>query len=330
MRIVIAAGIYPPEVGGPAPYAKGVKESLERAGHEATAILFRDFRHYPAGVRHFFYTLALWRAARGASAIFAFDMLSVGVPAVVAGWLRRVPVVIRVGGDYVWERYMQRTQELIPLDEFYTNGPRISMKERILKQLMGFALRHATLAFNTHWLLDILRKAYGFPAARMHVVENVIGERLSSTGNNGTLLMAGREVKLARAGVFRRAVKVVQAHGMSLSLVEGTFSREEFIERLRGAHAFINPDIGDFAPNAIIESIRCGKPFLLTKYCGYAERFADLGIVVDARDQVDVCRGIEALADPDVYATLSKRIADFKDVRTYDDVARELLALVRV
>jgi hypothetical protein len=33
MRIIIATGIYPPEVGGPALYAKGVKESLERAGH---------------------------------------------------------------------------------------------------------------------------------------------------------------------------------------------------------------------------------------------------------------------------------------------------------
>ena len=55
MRIIIATGIYPPEVGGPALYAKGVKESLERAGNEAPVVLFGGLRRYPSGVRHLLY-----------------------------------------------------------------------------------------------------------------------------------------------------------------------------------------------------------------------------------------------------------------------------------
>jgi glycosyltransferase involved in cell wall biosynthesis len=325
MRIVIASGIYPPEIGGPAPYAKGVKESLEKSGHEAPLALFSPFRKYPSGIRHLFYTCKLFRVARTSDAIFAFDTYSVGVPAVFVGKLLGKPVVIRIGGDFMWEQYIERTRELVPLPHFYKKGRKLNFKERVEFSLTRYILRRATLAFNTRWLLDMWQPVYGFDPARAQVIENVIGERMPAQGSDRTILLYGRAIALKNAEALRRAVK--DAH-TDLVLEEGMLPHEKLLERIRHAHAVAVPSISEVAPNAVIDAIRCGKPFLLTKYSGYAGRFGAYGVVVDPLDENDMARGVRALADPVAYQRLCEKIAQFKDVRTFEEVAREMLALV--
>jgi glycosyltransferase involved in cell wall biosynthesis len=331
MRIVIATGIYPPEVGGPALYAEGVKKALEADGHEAPAVLFGSLRKYPSGVRHLLYAIKLWRAARGASAIFAFDAFSVGVPAVFIGKLRRIPVVIRIGGDFVWESYVERTADLVPLADFYRVWRALNLKERTERMMVGWMLRRAELAFNTPWLLQIWRAPYGIDASRAHVVENVIGQRIEHVAEaDRSLLLYGRQIALKNTPAFRNAFEKARTAGVGLELKEGMVPYAELIEKIRACYAVAIPSISEVAPNAVIDAIRCGKPFLLTKYSGYAERFKDMGVIIDPLDEADMARGVRELADPEIYARLCANIAAFKGLRTYADVAREMLALVPV
>jgi glycosyltransferase involved in cell wall biosynthesis len=325
MKVVIASGIYPPEVGGPAPYAKGVKESLEKNSHEAPLVIFSPFRKYPSGIRHLLYTFKLFRVARTSDAIFAFDTYSVGVPAVIVGKLLRKPVVIRIGGDFMWEQYIERTRELVPLPHFYEKKRNLSFKERVEFFLTRYILRRAMLAFNTRWLLDMWQPVYGFSPSRAHVVENVIGERMPAQGSDRTLLLYGRAIALKNAEAFRRAVK--DAH-TDLVLEEGMLPHDKLLERIRRAHAVAVPSISEVAPNAVIDAIRCGKPFLLTNYSGYAQRFGAYGVIVDPLDENDMARGVRTLAEPAAYQRLCEKIAQFKEIRTFDEVAHEMLALV--
>jgi len=324
MRIVIASGIYPPEIGGPALYAEGVKKSLERMGHEAPLALFGPLRKYPSGIRHLLYTFQLLNASRGADAVFAFDTYSVGVPAAAVGLLARKKVVIRIGGDFVWEHYAERTKEAVALPELYAGMHRLAFKERVARFFVGWMLRRGELAFNTRWLLDIWQKAYGFEPSRAHVVGNVIGERLPAQGSDKTVLFYGRQLSLKNAPAFRSAFANAKT---DLKLEEGMIPYEKFIERLSRAYAVAVPSISDVAPNAVIDSIRCGKPFLLTKYSGYAEEFGQFGVLVDPLDEADMARGIKQLADPAAYEELRRKILNFTEVRTYEDVARELIAI---
>jgi glycosyltransferase involved in cell wall biosynthesis len=78
----------------------------------------------------------------------------------------------------------------------------------------------------------------------------------------------------------------------------------------------------------VIDSICRGKPFLLTKHSGYAERFKDYGIIVDPLDEASMAQGIRSLADRQIYEQLRARIRAYTEVRTYDDVAREMLSIV--
>ncbi len=328
MRIIIATGIYPPEVGGPALYAKGVKESLERSGHDAPVVLFGGLRKYPSGVRHLLYAIKLWRVASGADAIFAFDTYSVGVPATLVAKLRRVPVVIRIGGDFVWESYAERTKDLVPLPDFYRVSRDLNRKERIAFKLVAWMLRHAELAFNTSWLADIWHEPYHLDDSRVHVVENMIGERLQrNTTTDRSILLYGRQIALKNTAAFRSAFEKARADGVDLDLEEGMVPYPELIEKMRASYAVAIPSISEVAPNSVIDALRCGVPFILTKYSGYAEKYKDMGIIVDPLDKSDLTQGITKLADPATYARLCANIAAYTEVRTYDDIAHEMLAI---
>ncbi len=330
MRIVIATGIYPPEVGGPALYAKGVKESLEKAGHDAPVILFGTLKKYPSGLRHLLYAFKLWRAARGADAIFAFDTYSAGVPAAFIGMISRVPVVIRIGGDFVWESYIERTHDLVPLPEFYRAPRALSRKEKIAKKLVGWMLRHGELAFNAAWLAGIWREPYGIDGSRVHVVENVIGERIAhSNQSDRSVLMFGRQMALKNNSAFRAAFEKAQVDGINLELKEGIVPHAELMELMRSCYAVALPSISDVAPNGIIDAIRFGVPFIMTKNSSYAEKYKDMGIIIDPLDEVDMFRGIKSLADPITYERLRTNIAAYAEVRTYDDVARDMLSILK-
>jgi glycosyltransferase involved in cell wall biosynthesis len=135
----------------------------------------------------------------------------------------------------------------------------------------------------------------------------------------------GRHLWLKNAGSFRRAFAEA---GTGMVLEEGELPHAEFLKRLSRARAIAVPSVSDVAPNTIIDAIRCGKPFLLTKYSGYAETFGRFGIIVDPLDEDDMRRGVQKLADPAIYESLRRNILEFRDVRTFDDVAMEFIAIV--
>ena len=61
MKIVLAAGLYPPDIGGPATFAKQLVESLHVAGAEVVVLPFRDVLHLPPLIRHLAYFFKVLR-----------------------------------------------------------------------------------------------------------------------------------------------------------------------------------------------------------------------------------------------------------------------------
>ncbi len=107
MKILIATGIYPPDIGGPATYSKLLFNELPKRGIEVGILSFGEVRRLPKIVRHFAYLLKLLKRARGADAIFAQDPVSVGFPAAIAAKILRKKFILKVVGDYAWEQHMQ-------------------------------------------------------------------------------------------------------------------------------------------------------------------------------------------------------------------------------
>ncbi|MBI5645195.1 glycosyltransferase family 4 protein [Candidatus Kaiserbacteria bacterium] len=328
MKIVLAASIYPPEIGGPAFYAANLKEALEKQGHTVSLAIFSRYKSLPSGFRHLRYLFELMRSARGSNLIIAFDPLTVGFPAAIVGLFMQTPVVVRVGGDFIWERHIERTGGLIPLSSFYLDRQKWNTKEKLLLIIIRWVLARSQIAFSSQWIRDIWQPAYRFDTKDAHVIENAIPSKVESLPHKRkNFLFYGRQIQLKNARAFRRAFVSAKSRFPAIELEEGLLPQNELMQRMQSCYAVVLPSISDVTPNYILDAIRCGKPFLLTKYSSYAGEFKDYGVVIDPLSEDDMVRGISELADDASYAKYHQRLATFSRVRTYDDIAREFLAL---
>ncbi len=109
MRIVIATPLYPPDIGGAAPYVKELATCL-RKSHEVTIVAYGHLpekiegvgivvvsKRRPLLIRLFLYTLTLLKAAMRADVLFAENGASVELPAAIATVLTRRPLIMHLG-----------------------------------------------------------------------------------------------------------------------------------------------------------------------------------------------------------------------------------------
>ncbi len=169
MKIVLAAGLYAPDIGGPATFATQLVDFLHTQDVEVVVVPFRCVRRLPPIVRHLVYAWRVWRASRGAAYIIALDPVSVGLPALVAARLRCVPFILRVGGDYAWEQGVQRFGVADTLDVFASAGAkRISSLRskyafavRLLASIQTFVARRAERVVVPSGYLKTIVEAWG-------------------------------------------------------------------------------------------------------------------------------------------------------------------------
>lgn len=329
MRILLAASLYPPAVGGPSMYAKRLSEALESGGHRVFIVKFADFRMLPSGVRHFVYFVALLRHALRSDGIIAFDTFTTGLPAYAASRLAGRPLAIRIGGDFLWEHYVERTRDLVPLPDVYTKKEAWNWKERIIFRITRMLLNRTRPVFNARWLRDIWCREYAVSPERTHIIENAIDPKVRAKPHTRrNFVVFSRQITLKNIPLFSRAFETAKAKHSDIELEIDCIPREEMLRRLQLCYAVAIPSISDVAPNMALEAIRFGKPFLLTKYSDYAERFSNMSVVVDPLSEDDMVRGILALCDKETYVRLSGNVASFTEVRSFLTIAREFARLL--
>ncbi len=141
MRIVIATGIYPPEIGGPATHTVLMEQEMPKYGHSVFVVPFAPSRKFPKVIRHIHYFFRVCRALVKADIVFAQDVLSVGLPTCTAAFLLGKPFVVRVPGDYAWEQSAQRYGVKDSIDEFQTK--KYSWQVELLRFLQTLVVKHA-------------------------------------------------------------------------------------------------------------------------------------------------------------------------------------------
>ncbi|MBI2055901.1 MAG: glycosyltransferase family 4 protein [Candidatus Sungbacteria bacterium] len=112
-RIVIAAPLFPPDIGGPATYVRTLSEDLWKQKILPKIVYFGDVRRFPKVARHCIYFLRVYLKALGRSAIFAQDPVSTGFPAMLAAKLLRKKFLLKVVGDYAWEQWQQHESRIM-------------------------------------------------------------------------------------------------------------------------------------------------------------------------------------------------------------------------
>lgn len=184
MKIIVATPMYPPEIAEPAPYVKEVSRRLS-GEHTITIVSYANIveklpqgtfiainKKDPLPIRLLKYTYTLFRASRAQDIIYVQGGTAAGLPAIIVGYLRGIPVVLRFSEDEAWERAIQEGLTTKSLESFLKK-PEVNFHIRVIMWLQKFALHGATVIITTsHHQKDTLIRKYGIHNTAITVVYN--------------------------------------------------------------------------------------------------------------------------------------------------------------
>lgn len=332
MKILICTGIYPPDVGGPAKYAKNLAEEFLGRGYKVKVLAYKIEKKLPIGIRHCLYFFRVFFAAFDADLIIALDTFSTGFPAILTAKLLRKKAILRVGGDFLWETYIEKTGNLIKLKDFYERIPKLPFKQKILFFLQKFTIKnYSALAFNSNWQKKIFEKFYNLDISKNYVIENFYGEKVGDFNfKEKNFLWAGRNIKLKNLTLLKESFSVAQKENIEIKLeISKEISQKELMEKVKESYVVVLPSISDISPNLIMDTITCNKPFILTKECGLVDKFKEVGVFIDPFNKDDIKNKILFLADDNNYKEYKKRIASFNFTHSWKEIADEFLSVYK-
>jgi glycosyltransferase involved in cell wall biosynthesis len=230
LRVLIVAGIWPPDVGGPASHAPELGRFLLARGHEVCAVTTAGAGGAePAG-----FPLTAWRRDRPRLVRMAAGALTVAAAArspdvvystglyyksAIAATIDRVPLVVKLTTDPAFER--ARRLGLFSGDVAAFQRPLPGLAIRYLKLVRGTMLSRAErLVIPSRFLAEIAR-GWGLAAERIAVVPNpapAVGQLASRDelrrrlGVDGaTFVFAGRLVPAKQLSLAIGALRHVAA-----------------------------------------------------------------------------------------------------------------------
>ncbi len=332
-KIVIASPLAPNSTSSTY-YATRLSEELINKGIPVRILTFAT--NLPTGLRHIVYFFKLVFASRGVSAIIALDNFSVALVSVWAGLLTRTKVVVRVGGDFLWEHYANRTGELITLSRFNSvlTSPslKLSYKEKVIRYLINWIYIHADhIVFSTLWQRDIVMDSNDLVATKSSVITNAYLQRVGVFKEviEPNFIWIGRDIPLKNVRVLQEAYTIAKENNPDITLtIYKDLSQKEVWPKLLECYALILPSLSEVSPNLVLQAISFGKPFVMPKDSGYADWLREFGIVIDTTNKAELAKAMLKLTDKKMYLKYKNAIAKFAYKHTYADIAKEFLALI--
>jgi len=333
IKILIATGIYPPDIGGPAQYAKNLVEQFTGLGYGVKVLSYKLEKKLPIGLRHILYFFRVIFNLNDTNLIIAFDTFSVGVPAVIASIVFNKKIIIRTGGDFLWESYIERSGHLVSLKQFYEIKPDLNLKEKIIFILSKFILKNSTaIVFSTSWQREIFEKYYGLNHRKSYIIENYFktdklgGEKAKEK----KFLWAGRPIKLKNIERLKKAFSETQKVRPELELnIIQNMSYGKLLDEIKKSYAVILPSLSEVSPNFILDAISCHKPFIMTKESGYYEKLKFVGLFIDPQDEEDIKNKILFLADDKNYLEYKNKVINFSFKHTWNEIAAEFINIYK-
>lgn len=356
MKIILATGIYPPAIGGPATYVRKLAEALVAKGDEVSVITFaaknvsKPQEPWPVEVvkrgggpilRWWRYSRRLRKIAKDADIVYAFSAVSVGMPLLLAH-LKKPKKILRLGGDFCWERYTDWWGKKT-LRQWYAAHPPVAL-------LFGLLLRTFDyIVFSTVFQEQLYRRSFK-RLPRHSVIENALpaGELFPHTRHEPfRLLFMGRFVRFKNLRPLLRSVADLPHVTLAL-LGEGPAGRELSVLaeklRLKGRIVFLPPVHGEekakafreydvlvlpslteISPNVALEARASGLPVLLTEETGLSDELREGMLVGPLRKADDVTRAV--LEVEHRYDEVAALAASPFRKRGWEEVAAESRAL---
>lgn len=350
MRLTLVTGIFPPDAGGPATYVPRLASALVGRGHRVTVItlsdsLGHDDTLYPFPVRRILRPQPKWQRmpqtvsaianqARDSDLIFANGLFIESVP---AAFRARKPLVMKIVGDWAWERSVNEGGVKETIDEFQLK--RYGWRIEALKQLRSWVTRQAQSVLTPSHYLGGIVTGWGVHPERVRVIHNALEIERPRTQitdlppfDGHTIVTVGRLVPWK--GVDRLLAVVAQLPNLRLVILGDGPQRRElenlaanrqlngralFMGRvpqaqvgayLQAADLFVLNSTYEGLPHIVLEAMAAGTPVIATDVGGTSEvvQHEENGLLVPSRDNEALRRSITRLLnDPSCRRQLAEQ-----------------------
>ena len=197
MKITIAAGIFWPDIGGPATYIKNLADEL-RAQNIAVDVVCRSqvknfeedkylgykvvrVKNNPIKLLSYIsYLFKLWRIAKDSDVIFAQGAISSGYPAILVNRFLKKKLIVKIVGDYAWETAQNTSKTHLLIDEFQKSEKKGKINK--LHDLQTRVCKEADLVIVPSQYLAGMVSGWGVPRESIQVIYN--GAKFKSTNLN--------------------------------------------------------------------------------------------------------------------------------------------------
>lgn len=210
MKIVLAAGIFYPDVGGPAIHTRKIAEALSAGGWKVKVIaygktnepdsftfsVYRVSRGYPGPLRWLVYFAKVFWHSFGADFVYAFDPTAAGFPAALAAKLLGKNFLIRVGGDPIWERVVEHGRRFLTIEEYYQQKLHIQDKPILYRMIKWVLAKADGIVVYSGFFKNFYEKYFSIDSGKIFIIPNPVFRReTAELPKEPIILFAGRFVK---------------------------------------------------------------------------------------------------------------------------------------
>lgn len=346
MHVVIATGIYPPDIGGPATAMARLVDQLTSAGHSVRVVttgeadsvdgdVERVSRSHPKWKRFLRFALAVRAALQPDSVLVATDVFSSGVPARLALMGKRNRFLVRLGGEWCWEDAVNKGL-VVSLREYWSDAKYRSY-DRFKRPLISWILKRAQKIVPTSSLVgDVLPQIVSGLKAPVVILQNqeraaaVVPIEARTSHHPLRLLYVGRFAPVKNVVFFARVLLAAQQQNIPFEMVfvgdgpelhqvqsmladmnhvmfAGKLDANGVATSMKEADVLALPSLSDVSPNVVYEALGQGLPCLITTEHGLLPSLGGV-LEVSPRDERAWVETIRRLSDAHFYSSVQQEI----------------------
>jgi glycosyltransferase involved in cell wall biosynthesis len=360
INVLIATGIFPPEIGGPATYSRFLKEELPKRNIGVGIITYGPAgisRKMPPIIRHLAYFFSCFFRSFKYDMIFAQDVFSAAFPALIAAKLSGRKIMVRVAGDFAWEKSAQYFGVKENIDDFQKR--KYGWKIEWFRCVQRFIVNHADLVITPSYYFGKLVSQWMKKPEKLKVIYNGLKLNNNPDASVGSfkkvIFSAGRLVNWKGYDVLIKAIKelpdwqlIIAGEGperdkladLSKSLdvddrvkFLGAISRKEMDEYFSQVGIFVlNTSFESFSFQ-VVEAMNAGVPVITTNIGNLPEIIVDgqQGVLVDCNNQEQIIAAIKKISENDSFREMIIKNAKAKSlIFSIDNHLDKLIAAMRI
>lgn len=307
MRILIATGIFPPDIGGPASYVPRIAAALTARGYAVEVVTLADEpseakpEDYPypvhrlprsqARLLRMVRTIAmLTGCARRADVVLANGLY---LEAALAKTLAGRPAVAKVVGDTIWERARNAGRKET-LDAFQT--ARLPLRWSVMRTLQDAWVRAFDRILTPSGYLKRIAIGWGVPASEIDVVYNAVpttpldaavqpdfdivsvGRLVPWKGFEDLIRVAGRgkwSLRIVGDGPLAGDLEALARREGAAVTFSGHVAQAEVAPAICSGRVFVLNSSYEGLPHIVLEAMAAGVPVIASAAGGTPETIDD-------------------------------------------------------